>query len=244
MANELSVTQQGSPTLYSILRRPTDGFVWNGSGFVSWSDGSLSTYAISLTPKGGDLFAADLPSGVSKGTYRAFYHEQESGSPATADLILGSELIYARGATSSSPPSNIGDATGYYADGSALEQAFGTESVREWSQLDNESEEADVDRINAALAYADAWIDGYFRGGPYAVPLVPVTAIMTRWATAAAAEWLYRNRGIKDADNTGSKLSELVEAALAEMGSYRDDSRRLNATRADSRMPTCPVVVM
>lgn len=84
--------------LYAVIRRLSDGYVWNGSAFAAWSDGSLSSYAITLTAKGGDLFTADVPNGITRGTYEAFYYERAGASPATTDLLLQRQSIYVDGA--------------------------------------------------------------------------------------------------------------------------------------------------
>jgi len=96
--NELELSYQGSGTLYAIIRRQSDSYVWNGSAFAAWSDGSIASYDIPLTNRGGDLYQADFPASIIAGNYRIFYYEQASGSPAITDLVLKSPARYWDGA--------------------------------------------------------------------------------------------------------------------------------------------------
>jgi hypothetical protein len=89
MANELSISYPGdSATLYVIIRKPSDGTVWNGSAFGSWSNGSIGSYDIALTNALGDLYQADFPTGIDAGSYVISYYRQDGGSPAITDLLL------------------------------------------------------------------------------------------------------------------------------------------------------------
>lgn len=106
MASELDIVFQGTGTLYAVIRKESDGTVWNGSSFETWVDGSVATYDIALTSQGGDYYAADFPSSITAGQYRVFYYEQIGASPATTDPLLDNESLYWNGSTVSSSPSS------------------------------------------------------------------------------------------------------------------------------------------
>ena len=89
MSNQLSVTYNGTATIYAIIR-DSSGEVWNGSDFVPWVDGNLSTYAVSLASVSGDLYTATFPSTIPVGTYTTIYYKRLGASVALTDLILKS----------------------------------------------------------------------------------------------------------------------------------------------------------
>jgi hypothetical protein len=95
----LKVTYAGAQTPYAILRRDSDGTVWNGSTFTTWTNANLGSYALTLTNRGGDLFTASLPS-VAAGTYTATYYESVSNSYSVTDLALLGSTLYVGGASS------------------------------------------------------------------------------------------------------------------------------------------------
>ncbi len=89
MANELTVSYPvASSSVYAIIRRQSDAYVWNGSGFVSWDDDDIATYDIPLTDLGGDLYGADFPTAIGVGQYLTFFYLQAGGSPSITDVLL------------------------------------------------------------------------------------------------------------------------------------------------------------
>lgn len=89
MANELHISYPvASSTVYAIIRRQSDAYVWNGTTFAAWSNAAIATYDIPLTDTGGDLYAADWPSGVSAGAYITLFYLQAGASPAITDILL------------------------------------------------------------------------------------------------------------------------------------------------------------
>lgn len=246
MANELRVIYNGgaSDVVYAIARRRDDGYVYNGSTFVVWANASITDYDIAMTFHGGDLYLGSFPS-VAAGTYLVGYYVREGATPAITDARIAEPIdFYWNGDSVAGAPSDINAVAGYYADGPDLEARFGVEQVKRWSQLDNSSSSVDSDRCQIAIDHADDEIDNFMRGGPFAVPLTPVNATMTKWATAIAAHWLYVNRGVKDSDLVGDKLADLVEEARSEMGQLRNHLLRMDIDRSHALMSTAPVVVM
>lgn len=108
MANELNLSYNGDLNVYAVIRRKSDGAVYDATSFVTWDDANISSYAISMTSSGGDLYLGDLPSGIPlNDTYIAHYYEY-SGSPSTSDILLDTEEFYWNGEkiTSDPPTSN------------------------------------------------------------------------------------------------------------------------------------------
>jgi uncharacterized membrane protein len=108
MANELVVTYDtASANLYAVIRRLADNYVWNGTTFAAWADGSIADYDIALTDRGGDVYTADFPSGVAAGEYVITYYVRAGATPAITDADIGSESGYWNGtAVTDSPAAN------------------------------------------------------------------------------------------------------------------------------------------
>jgi phage gp36-like protein len=136
-------------------------------------------------------------------------------------------------------PISSGPASGYYADQADVEDVFGVENVARWSQLQNDVTAADTNRIQRALAGADADVDDFFRGGPYALPL-PVNRTTTDWAATLAGVWLVQSRQ-RGADDELGWVTDLEKAVRREMAAYRARILRLgdDATRI-SKSPDGP----
>jgi hypothetical protein len=88
-----------SSTLYALIRRPADAYVWNGTTFVVYAAGDIATYDVPLTEQGGDYYAADFPSTITAGTYSATYYKRAGVAPATTDYIVGGDTIEWNGTT-------------------------------------------------------------------------------------------------------------------------------------------------
>jgi hypothetical protein len=104
LANELDISYPYSATLYALVRKVSDGTVWNGSAFVTFVNGDIASYGVALTSQGGDYYAANMPSAITAGTYRVQYYEQAGGTPATTDEQLDSETFYWDGTAVSGTP--------------------------------------------------------------------------------------------------------------------------------------------
>jgi hypothetical protein len=100
-------------------------------------------------------------------------------------------------------------AAGRYAAQDDVEDLFGATNVAQWSSQDTAATIADVPRVQRALDYADAAVDDFFRGGPYAVPLVPggSAATVRRWAAILAGAWLYRSMSTTSGASASASLS-------------------------------------
>jgi hypothetical protein len=92
---------------------------------------------------------------------------------------------------------------GRYGDQTSIENVFGQDNVRRWSNLNNVDAGADLARVQLACNQADAELEGLMWDGPFTVPLVfeqpgARLIITDHWATLAGF-WLYKSRGEKDA---------------------------------------------
>lgn len=138
-----------------------------------------------------------------------------------------------------------------YSTKTDIESVYGVTNVAVWSQLNESASRAatgipaaDSARINAAIAYADAVIDDRFRGGRYAVPLSPVSPIVTNWSAVLAGIWLYRSRGVASGADTAdaNRYVGMEQNVYREMDLYLGGARTLTAAQADT-FPTMPVGV-
>lgn len=78
-----------------------------------------------------------------------------------------------------------------------IENIFGQANIAVWSNLENDSLNADATRIAAAIAFADAHIDARLHAGRFALPLRGQTGSLPQIADLAArlaGIWLYEAR--------------------------------------------------
>lgn len=139
------------------------------------------------------------------------------------------------------PISTDVEAEGYYADQSDVTAFIGEDTAQILSNLDNENTVTIASRVQLALDWADAQIDGLFRNGPYAVPLAPITELMTSWAVVFAAWKLHAFRGERSKDGTyRNPYDREISRVRCEMKLYKGGVYRLDANRVWSDMPTAP----
>jgi hypothetical protein len=104
LANELDISYPYTATLYAVIRKVSDGTVWNGTAFVTFVNGDIASYDVALTSQGGDYYAANMPAAITAGTYRIQYYDQAGGTPAITDEQLDSETFYWDGTAVSGTP--------------------------------------------------------------------------------------------------------------------------------------------
>lgn len=136
-----------------------------------------------------------------------------------------------------------------YSSQSDIENVFGTDNVRKWSNLDNNVTGANTTRIATAIALADRQIDNMLRRSKYAVPLQGTHGALvevTNWSATLAGVWLYEARGLEDTNEiTGqlvSKFSGHRRRVENEIKAVLSGKIELAANRQESRSPTAPVV--
>lgn len=129
-----------------------------------------------------------------------------------------------------------------YSAQSDLENLFGTANVAAWSNLEGGTD-ADTDRIAAAIAWADAYIDDRFRPcGIYSLPFSGTSPIVTNWSASLAGIWLFQSRPTGGGD-AGASYADKREQVEREIDLYIIGGRRLTCTRAESKNANVPYVV-
>lgn len=144
MANELDITYPTAGTFYAIVRRVSDGTVWNGTAFEAWVDGNIANYDLPLTSFGGDYYATNFPATIVAGDYRVFYYKQAGGVPAISDILVASEDFSWTG-TAQAFPTSGGTGTMTLTDARVWVRQAATDSDS------TRYSDTDVDR---AIAYA------------------------------------------------------------------------------------------
>lgn len=143
--------------------------------------------------------------------------------------------------------SAVSPVSGRYANQSDVENLFGVENVKRWSQLDPDLTTVDATRVDAALDYAEGQIHTKLRGGIYAIPLVLTdesVELIKDIQARLAGVWLYESRGIDDYDvETGRPIHRLgwhARHARSMLQQIRAGVIRLQATRNDTH-PDIPI---
>lgn len=99
----LQIFYAGSASVYAILRRDVDGYVYSTAttAFEVWTNGNIANYAITLTSNGGGDYSAACPTTLVGGTSYSPSFYQTASSPAVGDLRLGG-YQFSSGASSNS----------------------------------------------------------------------------------------------------------------------------------------------
>jgi len=115
-----------------------------------------------------------------------------------------------------------------YCTRTTIGEIIGADNVTIYADRDNDGNAATITAtIDAAIAWADAVIDGAFRDGPYAVPFAAAPALVSDWSARLASYRLYVARGLRMDEPVGSHLASLRDSALREMRLYASGSLRL-----------------
>lgn len=107
---------------------------------------------------------------------------------------------------------------GAYASLSDVQDHWGTQNVAAWSDLGGNNT-LDSDRVDRAIANAEADINDRFRGSRYTVPFAPVPTAVAEWAAKLAGVRLYQQRGIRDTDveDRVTAVRERVDQEIADV---------------------------
>ena len=90
MANDINVMYNGSETIYAIIRRVSNGKVWNGTALETWADANIATYDVALSSLGGNLWGANIPASLANTVLKVLFFEQAGASPAIDDFQFAS----------------------------------------------------------------------------------------------------------------------------------------------------------
>lgn len=90
MSKRIRYCYPETATIYAIIRRPDDDYVWNvtDSVFEAWVDANIGSYDVPLTARSGNYYSADWPSGVPAGDYDIYLNLQSGAAPAVADITM------------------------------------------------------------------------------------------------------------------------------------------------------------
>lgn len=98
-----------------------------------------------------------------------------------------------------------------------IENSFGADNVRIWSNLDGSVNAVDATRIAAAIAYAEDLVNARFRGSKYAVPFATPTALVKNWCARLAGMWLFESRPAESAEKKEQEFLDVREAVNSEI---------------------------
>lgn len=223
MADELDIFYSGANTPYAIIRRESDGYVWDATNsvFEAWSDGSITDYDVSLSSQGGGYYTGDFPTGITSAGYYLVDYRVHTGTPATSDERYPGERIYWNGTSSSPAPSG--------SDLVALSR------VKEFLGISASTDDAKLNTIITAVSRGiEQWCDRVFHSASYThyfdgvdswhqshLPLrqYPVTEI-TRVATGRTCALTVKNtstttnqRATVSLSSTALKLSRVASGS-------------------------------
>lgn len=202
MANTLNLTYPGPDSVYAIIRLTSNGQVWNGSSLEAFSDANIDDYDISLSSQGGDLYAANFPSGLATGVeYRIIYYEKTGALPTITDLLLTSEegiwdgtnLVKSLSSSISSTSTTVfGDLTLLYATSDDVQALLPRQMTRVLNERNRHSQPSlsEVD-IEDYIRRAQTEIDGMLED-IYVVPLSRIKQVDKR-VKAGTTSYLYPN---------------------------------------------------
>ena len=141
---------------------------------------------------------------------------------------VGSEIYYYERDYSKSDASV--SVYGRYASSGCMYNKFGQDNILAWARFSDSEDEATItSHINAAICYADNFVDDVLRGSPYIVPFYPdVPSTIRDIACALAGIQLYEARGIEDFDDASvTRLSGLKREKLLELSFIKSGRTQL-----------------
>lgn len=136
---------------------------------------------------------------------------------------------------------------GTYCSKSDVEAKFGVDNVAEWANLDNADPPVDADdRIDAAIAYAEAHFHLLMRRGPYTIPLSTTDTDDLEYikdiCVTFAGKWLYNVKGITTQDQD-DRFARLMSESMTCVEYILSGVVELDAEKTrTSNAPTGPVV--
>lgn len=90
MAGIIKTFFASSATLYGHIRKASDGTIWNGSSFESYSSSNWANYDVAMTEDSSSgYYKATFPATIAAGFYDIAVYEQAGGSPTTGDAAGG-----------------------------------------------------------------------------------------------------------------------------------------------------------
>lgn len=130
------------------------------------------------------------------------------------------------------------ESSGTWADSEDVENIYGLENVRLWSNLTATFTDTDYGRVGLALEWADAYIHSKLSDSRYLIPLVrPDDSALSGWtltilkdmSAKLAGYWVYIHRGFRDTENTDNKLQKIKDDVDEMLQDILDDDINLDA---------------
>lgn len=122
---------------------------------------------------------------------------------------------------------------------SDVENIWGEVNIRIWSNLDNDTSEADTDRITLAITYARNVVNARFEYSAYSTPLVE-SGLVATWIAQLAGIWLYQVRGMRDED-VDNKVAAVSDQVNREIDWTLAGMRTLSSQVRSTSGPSAPV---
>lgn len=93
-ANEIQFPYDSGSTIYAIVRRPADSYIWNTAvspaDWRAWVDANIADYDIALTDRSGDFYSNSFPAGITTaGMYPINVYLRAGANPAITDSLIG-----------------------------------------------------------------------------------------------------------------------------------------------------------
>jgi len=112
VSSELSVGYSFSKNIYAIVRRRSNGNVWDvGDSALeaagTWNNARIGECDIALTDKGGGYYTGDFPTAcTTAATYDIMYYDRAGASPAITDRLIGRSTVVWNGTAATTTPAS------------------------------------------------------------------------------------------------------------------------------------------
>ncbi len=102
MAREMWAVFTDLGTLYAVIKRASDDFIWipGAAAFQAigtWDDARKASAAVSVTGRGAEYYSEDFPAAIVEGIYRWTIYRQAGGSPVVSDKFYNYNEIHWNG---------------------------------------------------------------------------------------------------------------------------------------------------
>lgn len=130
---------------------------------------------------------------------------------------------------------------GIFANQSDIENVFGIQNTRDYSNLDNTAVAVDPVRIQKSLNYADQVILFNFGRSNVNIQAMAGNAFVTNWAASLAGAWMYASRGQLDKDNIGNQYTAMVKEVMQQIAAVASGRMVIPNYPANWPAPSAPV---
>lgn len=136
---------------------------------------------------------------------------------------------------------------GRYVDNDDLYDVWGERNIITWSDLDG-GRTLDQDRVDAAISWAEAYVENRFRRTRYAIPFTIGSAgdydyQLKNWVASFAGDKLYKARSARRGAEEESRTSAVIKEVQKEMAQVLGGQLEIDAGKVRTPTPTAPFVV-